>query len=664
MLKLSAEEIISRINNNHHFECECSDGSFYLKIEDYTPFVCYSIHNGDRLRPELKEKCLLNDSERWYEEDPRTLDFINSMPIVISGLDSRYEYDLNRKPDDAIYESAWGKEVWQSPLSETEREESLQKHHTFYNITKLLISLLENKFNSVLVFDIHSYNYKRIERETPVFNIGTSLITESKYRSNVNYFLNELNKFELPNIDLIARENDVFQGRGYLAEFISLNFDQVLVLPTEVKKVYCDEETGEYYPIVMDGITSQLKKAIVKTAGNFARKHTKLTVVKNNTLLSSDLDKNLLKTDKQLFELAKNFEILGLVNPINVEQAKREFFKSKYTKDPEFKYKQLAMDPFEFKRRLYKIPVEDIHDISLRMLYQDVIDSYADKIDIISTIGTQKFLYNSLRYFGEPSEKDIKNAEYIMHCSLGADDENQRIYNSQDVKDHFGTFVKKYGFQCKIDISKKVISKVLILNSKKTIRIRKDATFTEKSLHALSEHEIGVHMLTTVNARLQPLQVFRLGLPVNTHTQEGLAILSEYLSGNMTVERLKLLALRVLAIDKLMRGYSFAETFSFLMDTKMFDETQAFYLTARIYRGGGFTKDYLYLNGFRDILKDYNSNVNLMNLLIGKTTDKYLPIINELIERKIILPPKFKTEAFLHPKAPDSIISYILDGLD
>jgi uncharacterized protein (TIGR02421 family) len=298
------------------------------------------------------------------------------------------------------------------------------------------------------------------------------------------------------------------------------------------------------------------------------------------------------------------------------------------------------------------------------MLYQDVIDSYSDKIDIITSIGTEKSLYNSLRYFGEPDVTDIKNAEYILHSSQSIDEQEEMILNSTDVYHYFKNVINNYGFDCKLEISKKIISKVLNLNHKKTLYIRKDAFFSEKSLRALAEHEIGVHMLTTINSRLQPLHIFRLGTPLNTHAQEGLAILSEYLSGNISVNRLQILALRVLTIAKMLKGFDFKQTFEFLMDTGNLNETQAFYMTARIYRGGGFTKDHLYLKGFKDILNYYNEGNDVMSLLIGKTSLKYQPLIDEMIERKIFLPPKYKTHSFVHPQKPNPIVKYILDSLN
>lgn len=663
MLKLDIDEIIRSIQESKHFEAESNDSSFYIKIDEYTPFVCFAIHNGHQLRKELKQKCLLNDHERWQEEDPETFTFISSLPIVIAANDSRYEYDLNRRSEDAIYNEAWGKKVWHKPLTKKEKELSLQKHQNFYKVVHALIEKLEKKFNSVVVYDVHSYNYKRYEQEMPVFNLGTENIDRKKHSKFINYWLKELGKIELTGIEHEVEENGPFKGKGYLLEYITNHFDNTLVFATEVKKIYCNEENGETYPLVIDELSEQIKRSIINTSAYFAKQRTNLTVKKKNNLLSSEVNKDLLKIDNQLFNIAKDFEILNLVNPINVDQARKKFVKSKFTENPDFIYRNLSLNPFEFKRKLYNIPVEKISDISLRILYQDIIDSYADKIDIIASIGTDKFLYNSLRYFGEPNKTDIKNAEYILHSSLSVDIEEPMNLTSNDVYHFFKYETDKYGFSCKVEISKKIISKVLNLNNKKTLVIRKDAMFSERSLKALAEHEIGVHMLTTINSRLQPLKIFRLGTPLNTHAQEGLAILSEYLSGNITMQRLQILALRVLTIEKLLQGYDFKQTFSFLMDTKMLSETQAFYMTARIFRGGGFTKDHLYLQGFKDILKFYNTDNNIINLLIGKTSLKYKDIIEEMIERKIFLPPKYKTRSFVHPVEPNPIVKYILESL-
>ena len=93
---LSINEIIKKIKNYETFEAVPIDKSFHLKIRSYLPFISAAIHSGSNLRGNLIEKVIHNDYERWYEEDPHTDTFISSMPITITGNDSRFEYDLNR----------------------------------------------------------------------------------------------------------------------------------------------------------------------------------------------------------------------------------------------------------------------------------------------------------------------------------------------------------------------------------------------------------------------------------------------------------------------------------------------------------------------------------------------------------------------------------------
>jgi uncharacterized protein (TIGR02421 family) len=663
MLKLTIEEMLARIGAGITFEATCIDGSFSLKIEEYTPIICAAIHDGHQLRPELKEKCLLSDHERWYEEDPETATFINSLPITFVGHDSRYEYDLNRPPESAVYDIAWGKKVWASDLSSEEIEASLLKRRQFYRVLHVLVARIEQQYGACIVFDIHSYNYKRWNRHVPLFNLGTLNIDRKRFQKTISRFRRELKKITIPNIVNVTATNDVFKGSGYLLKYLTGQFSHTLVFATEVKKIYCNEGTGEKYPVVIEELSAQLKIAILNTSTYFARIHTNLKKKGRHFLLSKELDNAIIQSDKQLYRLTRNFEILNYINPLNLEQEKRRFFASSYRRTPLFRYRHLNIDPYLYKRKLYNLPVDQINDPHIRTLYQDIVHAYADKTDILATIGSNKFLYNSLRYFGEPTERDVSNARFILYSPNHIGDEDLKVYSDTVALEKMMEMAHSYGFNCKADISPNLVSKALVINSKKLVRVKKGAQFTRKSLMALSHHEIGVHMVTTINATLQPLYMPRLGAPLNTLTQEGLAVLSEYLSGNITLGRLKELALRVLAVDMLVKGHDFIEVFEFLMDDGNLDQNAAYYLTSRVFRGGGFTKDHLYLRGFRLILKHYHEGKPLDNLLIGKMSLKYLPVLDEMVQRRFLLPPKYKTRTFQQNSEENPIIRYLIEGL-
>ena len=100
--RLTIEEIIDSLENQRFFKAVDDQYGFYIKVESYTDRIATAIHDGHQLRLDLKDNCLLTDDERLYEEDPFTALFIKDQPIVIKGLDSRFEYDLNRVFEDAV----------------------------------------------------------------------------------------------------------------------------------------------------------------------------------------------------------------------------------------------------------------------------------------------------------------------------------------------------------------------------------------------------------------------------------------------------------------------------------------------------------------------------------------------------------------------------------
>ena len=197
---------------------------------------------------------------------------VRSHPIVIAGLDSRFEYDLNRAPDTAVFDTAWGKQLWKNPLPEAMKQKSLEKHSTFYAIIHALIAQLEALFPKVIIFDMHSYNWKRWDREVPVWNLGTHNIDNERFDGIVNDWEAKLGSIKLPNgIKTTTGINDTFQGNGYFLKYITQNFNNTLVLATEISKIYCDELTGVIFPEVVQAVEKQLQELIPLQATEFMK---------------------------------------------------------------------------------------------------------------------------------------------------------------------------------------------------------------------------------------------------------------------------------------------------------------------------------------------------------------------------------------------------------
>ena len=166
---------------------------------------------------------------------------------------------------------------------------------------------------------------------------------------------------------------------------------------------------------------------------------------------------------------------------------------------------------------------------------------------------------------------------------------------------------------------------------------------------ALIQHEVGTHILTYYNGLQQPLKQLSTGLTDYDTLQEGLAVLAEYLVGGLSANRMRTLAGRVVAASARVEGKGFKEIFDLLHRQNDFSPARAFDITSRILQGGGFIKDIIYLQGVVALKKYLEEGGELEPLLIGKFALKHLPVINELMERKVlkknsILPRYLNTE--------------------
>lgn len=376
--------------------------------------------------------------------------------------------------------------------------------------------------------------------------------------------------------------------------------------------------------------------------------------------------KALLDIDEQIDSLVKQIELLSYVNPTNIEEEKIRFFSSKYLTDPVFKYPEINFDRFKLHRALFTLPLEQIEDTTVKNLYEDIIYAYSGLIQCIQTIGDgKKFYYNCLRCFGTPTENDVENAKFILHF----EEENQEEgvfkpkYTATETEVFFKDYSKKYDFSYNIKYSDKISAIAMVLNNVKTLVLNSNHKYSENEIAVLTNHEIGVHMVTTMNGLLHPLKIFSHGFPNNEETQEGLAVFSEYMSNNLTIKRLKELAYRVIAVDSLAKGYTFSRTFRLLHNQYDLEREEAFYITVRAHRGGGFTKDYLYLTGLKKIYDYYHAGKDLSLLLTGKVSLEYANEITTLIDKGLALPSKHITDAYAENKNANKKVDFILKSL-
>lgn len=105
----------------------------------------------------------------------------------------------------------------------------------------------------MVVFDIHSYNYRRQgpaappadQPQNPEINIGTGTMNRERWGPIVDRMITELRDFDYFGRQLDVRENVKFQG-GHFPCWIHETFpDSVCAIAIEFKKFFMDEWTGQ-----------------------------------------------------------------------------------------------------------------------------------------------------------------------------------------------------------------------------------------------------------------------------------------------------------------------------------------------------------------------------------------------------------------------------------
>ena len=220
------------------------------------PLVAAAVHAGHAMRDSLRQHLAIDPAARLREEDPFTDKWTDITPTRIIALRSRFEVDLNRPREKAVYrrpEDAWGLNVWKGELSAAAIAESLAEYDAFYEAMYDLLKCVERQYGRFVVFDLHSYNHRRggpeaplaDEAENPQVNVGTGSMDRQRWAPVVDRFLAELGAYNFPGGRLDVRENIKFRG-GQFSRWVHETFPRTgCALAIEFKKFFMDEWTGK-----------------------------------------------------------------------------------------------------------------------------------------------------------------------------------------------------------------------------------------------------------------------------------------------------------------------------------------------------------------------------------------------------------------------------------
>jgi hypothetical protein len=241
---------------DEHLLLQVSAADWWTLHRGHSPVLATAIHNGHAIRPDMEVIMAISAEERLREEDPFTEFVTRDIPNRIAFHRSRFEIDLNRPREAAVYlsaEQAWGLDIWkQSPPADV-IERSLAIHDEYYAMLRQVLYGLQERHGRFVVLDIHSYNHRRDgpgsspaePSGAPEINIGTFSMDRERWAHVLDPFMDTLHAFEFCGRNVDVRENVAFEGRGEQTRFVHEAFPETgCAIAVEFKKFFMDEWTG------------------------------------------------------------------------------------------------------------------------------------------------------------------------------------------------------------------------------------------------------------------------------------------------------------------------------------------------------------------------------------------------------------------------------------
>lgn len=548
-----------------------------------------------------------------------------------------------------------GKDRFTAKLGRTESAYIYGAANAAFNIGQLVFAVskeLSALFKGFLILEVWLSERKNAKPFT--------IHVRQKSGSGIGKKLQEELSKIIIHQDILKAELD--EGKSdiappYYQPLIDLNKasrSAITLIGLEIAPVYINQATGNPFPLLLRDLRIKFSRALRKSFFEFIRTQTSYNASNFQMLGTTYVDKKVMEVDKELGAYSDLFDFLLLVTPVNSTEACTDFLKSKCTKQPVFHYRPMPIDPEIVKRKLYNLPIEEISDPTLAYLFRDKRKEIDRMMNMMLEREKPDFLLSSLQLFGPIDEQLLEVAKALL---VAIEKTTSPVHKKKLDAKAFGAMA-----ETELDWLKKQDPKIAtavriaddiegVFVSRGILNISTSFEISEERAFSLLQHEVGTHVVTHYNGKAQPFRLFYIGVPGYEELQEGMAVLAEYLTGGLTYGRMRTLAARVVAVHNMVAGEKFIHTYALLTDKYHFEPMPAFNITMRVYRGGGLTKDAVYLKGLLNIIEYIKKGNDIKPLLIGKIRQDYLPVINELIHRDILkdipIVPKYLQKPYL-----------------
>ena len=347
-----------------------------------------------------------------------------------------------------------------------------------------------------------------------------------------------------------------------------------------------------------------------------------------------------LDVDARLTEIERAVNMLLNITPVNAAQAWADFERSDFATVPTLRLRPLEFEPDMVRRDLYNLEIENITDPALHTLFRAKRDEIATQITALEDRDTSRFVYASLQLYGGIAQPLASAAEELLETIPAEAPSTPSVTAgafADAAREEFDRYRAVYpDFPARVEV-RDDISELMVSFGR--LLIPEAAALRADRVEPLLHHEIGTHVVTYQNGARQPLTLLTVGLPGYDETQEGLAVLAEYLTGGLDPRRLRVLAARVVAIGKMLDGAGFLQIFDSLRSEHRIPARTAWSIAIRVVLGGGSVKDAIYLRGITRILEALAEDCSLDVLFVGKLSLDQVPMIQDLLDREVLQPP-------------------------
>lgn len=357
------------------------------------------------------------------------------------------------------------------------------------------------------------------------------------------------------------------------------------------------------------------------------------------------------RVDAELARIDAEVDWLLALSPVQTDLAWQHFEASGRTALPELRYADLEVDLGAARDRLQALPVGEIESPLLSGLLAEKQREIARQVELVRLRDTDGFITASLdlfggvepgllelsgRILGHPGQDKGLEADAGIDVFMEAVEAELAWYRAQSPD-----------FEVDVVVDTDLSS--LMMVSHGTLYVDGDLRIPHARVQPLIQHEIGTHVVTRHNGGRQSLRQLEVGLAHYDPLQEGLGVLAEFLAGYLPLQRLRVLAARVVAVDMAIHGEGVPAIFDLLHNTHGLPTDEAFDVAVRALRGGGLTKDAVYLDGLRELLDYLRGGGALEPLFVGKFALSHRVVLEQLADEGWLAPPDLLPRYFAMP---------------